>query len=472
MATFLIVDDEETFSKNAAKFLEKGGHTVRTAATGGAGISAFTECSPDAVVLDFRLPDIDGLTVIARIRALDAAVPILMITGHGSIELAVEAMKAGANDLLTKPVALGDLRQRLVQLAQRQLEATRLQYYETRERGTGGLGAIVGDSAVMHELRERIARIADVDVKGAVPPVLIIGETGTGKELVARACHFGSARRDRPFIEINCAAIPANLLESELFGHERGAFTDAKERKHGLIEAADGGTLFLDEIGEMDVGMQAKLLKVIEDGKLRRVGSLQERKVDVCVLAATNQDLEERIRQGAFRADLYFRLAVLKIRVPALRDRDGDALVLARHFLAEFARRYRKPGIRFDSTAEAALAAHAWPGNVRELRNVVEQAVLLAGADVIAAGALMLPQPALPAAAPTAPPGVATATTASAADPADGGSTLDRVEREMLLQALAVSGGNVSKAARELGVSRDTLRYRMDKHGLGNGRSG
>ena len=392
MATFLIVDDEETFSKNAARFLEKGGHTVRTAATGGAGLSAFAECSPDAVVLDYRLPDIDGIAVIARIRAQDATVPILMITGHGSIELAVEAMKAGANDLLTKPVALADLRQRLVQLAQRQLDASRLQYYEARDRTAGGLDAIVGESAVMRDLRDRIGRVADVVVDGAIPPVLIIGETGTGKELVARACHFGSARRDKPFIELNCAAIPANLLESELFGHERGAFTDAKERKHGLIEAADGGTLFLDEIGEMDIGMQAKLLKVIEDGKLRRVGSVQERKVDVCVLAATNQDLEERIRLGAFRADLYFRLAVLKVRVPALRERAGDAPLLARHFLVEFARRYRKPGIRFAPGVEAAIEAHAWPGNVRELRNVVEQAVLLAGGETIDAGELMLPQ--------------------------------------------------------------------------------
>ena len=466
MATFLIVDDEETFSKNAARFLEKGGHTVRTAATGGAGLSAFAECSPDAVVLDYRLPDIDGIAVIARIRAQDATVPILMITGHGSIELAVEAMKAGANDLLTKPVALADLRQRLVQLAQRQLDASRLQYYEARDRTAGGLDAIVGESAVMRDLRDRIGRVADVVVDGAIPPVLIIGETGTGTELVARACHFGSARRDKPFIELNCAAIPANLLESELFGHERGAFTDAKERKHGLIEAADGGTLFLDEIGEMDIGMQAKLLKVIEDGKLRRVGSVQERKVDVCVLAATNQDLEERIRLGAFRADLYFRLAVLKVRVPALRERAGDAPLLARHFLVEFARRYRKPGIRFAPGVEAAIEAHAWPGNVRELRNVVEQAVLLAGGETIDAGELMLPQAsaAVMASAANRPP------PPLSADAADSGSTLERVEREMLLQALTEAGGNVSKAARELGVSRDTLRYRMEKHGLAGGR--
>ena len=467
MATFLIVDDEETFSKNAARFLEKGGHTVRTAATGGAGLCAFAECSPDAVVLDYRLPDIDGIAVIARIREQDATVPILMITGHGSIELAVEAMKAGANDLLTKPVALADLRQRLVVLAQRQLESSRLQYYEARDRTAGGLDAIIGESTAIRDLRDRIARITDVVVDGAMPPVLIIGETGTGKELVARACHFGSARREKPFIELNCAAIPANLLESELFGHERGAFTDARERKHGLIEAADGGTLFLDEIGEMDIGMQAKLLKVIEDGKLRRVGSVQERKVDICVLAATNQDLEERIRLGAFRADLYFRLAVLKIRVPALCERTGDALVLARHFLAEFARRYRKPGIRFAPAAEAVIAGHGWPGNVRELRNVVEQAVLLAAGEVISIGELMLSQ--APVAVVAAP---AAATPPVSADVADTGSSLDRVEREMLLQALNVASGNVSKAARELGVSRDTLRYRMEKHGLAGGRAG
>lgn len=453
MATILIIDDEETFLKNTARFLDKAGHTVLTATTAAAGLEAFAKGSPDAVVVDFRLPDRDGIAVIRCLRDLDTRVPILMITGHGNIELAVEAMKAGANDLLTKPVALSELRQRLGTLTERLRAADRLRYFEAREREAGQ--TIIGESPAIRVLRERLARIAEVDDSEGLPPVLITGETGTGKELVARACHFGSRRSGQPFIELNCAAIPANLLETELFGHERGAFTDAKERKIGLLEAAEGGTLFLDEIGEMDLALQAKLLKVIEDRRFRRIGSVLERQVNLRIIAATNQDLEERIPRGAFRADLYFRLRVLQLAIPPLRQREGDALVLARHFLAAFARRYRKDGLEFSGAAEAAMAAHSWPGNVRELRNVVEQAVLLTRGTEITPADLLLPAP-----QPTPP------WSAPLQSPAGNGSALARIEREMLTKALADTAGNVSKAARVLGISRDTLRYRMEKHGL------
>ncbi len=465
MANILIVDDEETFARNAAKFLEKGGHSVRVALTAADGLEVCAAFGPDLVVLDYRLPDMDGLMVIGRIRRLDPEVPILMITGHGSIELAVDAMKAGANDLLTKPVALGELRQRIGLLTERQRESSRLRYFEARERDAGQLESLVGDSTVMCELRERIRRIAAIEARETLPPVLIIGETGTGKELVARATHFCSERRDKPFVEVNCAALPANLLESELFGHERGAFTDARERKLGLLEAADGGSLFLDEIGEMDRALQAKLLKVIEDGRVRRLGAVQERQVNVRIVAATNQDLEDHIRQGLFRADLYFRLRVLQINVPPLRERVGDPLQLARHFLVEFGQRYRKSGLAFTPAAEAALVSHPWPGNVRELRNLVEQAVLFVSGASIGPADLLLPRSpeARPAELPT--PGVVV--------PVDlRGSALERVEREMLVQALTQTGGNVSRAARELGISRDTLRYRMEKYGIGAATTG
>ena len=452
MASILIIDDETTLARNAARFLEKGGHGATTASTGREGLKLFGELRPDAVVLDFRLPDMDGLAVIAAIRADDTQVPIIMITGHGSIELAVAAMKAGANDLLTKPVALGELRQRIAQLTQRQLESSRLQYYEARERDRSQLDAIVGSSPAVAELRDRIARIAGVEGIETLPPVLIIGETGTGKELVARACHFCSPRRDKPFVELNCAAIPASLLESELFGHERGAFTDALERKLGLLEAADGGTLFLDEIGEMDRGLQAKLLKVLEDGRLRRLGSVQERQVNVRIVAATNQDLEKHIEAGLFRADLYFRLRVLQIHVPPLNAREGDVLVLARHFLADFAHRYRKGALELTPAAERLLVDHDWPGNVRELRNLMEQAALLASDSLIGPDDLPLS------------PARRLGNPAAAAD--TGTSALERVERDLLVQALADTRGNVSQAARQLGISRDTLRYRMEKHGL------
>jgi DNA-binding NtrC family response regulator len=453
MASILIVDDEETFAKNAATFLSRAGHDVRTAPTMLAGLQLFEAAPPDAVVLDYRLPDGTGLEFIQRVRDTDQSVHILLVTGHGTIELAVDAMKAGANDLLTKPVALSELRQRLGELSQRQRESSRLRYFEERERGA--TQTILGESDVIRALRQRIERIAGVESAEGMPPILITGETGTGKELVARACHYQSVRRDQAFIEINCAAIPAQLLETELFGHEKGAFTDAKERKLGLLEAADGGTLFLDEVGEMELALQAKLLKVIEDGRFRRIGSVQERQVHVRIIAATNQNLEARVQAGAFRADLYFRLRVLQLGVPPLRERTGDAALLAGHFCRQFAQRYRREGVHLGAAALAAIAHHRWPGNVRELRNVIEQAVLLAVADTIQTQELMLPGEL-----------AATASDAPGNGTPGGSSELDRVERELLVKAMSDAANNVSLAARKLGISRDTLRYRLEKHGL------
>ena len=457
MSTILLIDDEETFVKNVARYLSTAGHDVFTALNGQEGLGLLIN-APDAVVIDYRLPDIDGITLIKRIRERDPHVPILMITGHGSIELAVEAMKVGANDLLTKPVPLNDLRQCLVALIQRQRDSSRLKYLDAKEQRSAH--SIIGESTVVRTLRERISRIAELDgSSGGLPPVLIIGETGTGKELVARALRSQSQRLDKPFIEINCAAIPGNLLESELFGHERGAFTDAKERKIGLIEAADEGTLFLDELGEMDLALQAKLLKVLEDGRFRRIGAVQERQVNIRIIAATNQNLEERIQQGAFRADLYFRLRVLQLNVPPLREREGDVLMLAKYFLDQFSVRYRRQGLGFSAAAEAALLNHHWPGNVRELRNVVEQSVLLCLNAQIDVADLLLPHKTVSADSRLPSPQFS-------ATNGDEGSILEALERDVLVKALAGSGKNVSKAARDLGISRDTLRYRMEKYGL------
>ncbi len=452
MATILIIDDEVTLAKNAARFLERSGHLVEVVGNLAEGKAAFQRFSPDAVVLDYRLPDGTGLAFIEHVRAADVNCTILLITGHGSIDLAVEAMKAGANDLLTKPLSLAELRDRLHTLLQNQRQASRLRYLEARQRQAHP-STLLGQSKAMQALRERIGRLAQaarvVEGGGAgLPPILITGETGVGKELVAHACHEESLGSTSPFIEINCAAIPAQLLESELFGHEKGAFTDAKERKLGLLEAADGGSLFLDEVGDMALPLQAKLLKVIEDGRFRRVGAVTERQVQVRLIAATNQDLARCVEQGSFRADLYFRLRVLPLAVPPLREREGDVLLLAEHFCAHFAQRYRRSGVSLSPQAQAALVAHPWPGNVRELRNLIEQAVLLAAEPRIERHELMLPAALTPA--------------------VDGGSSLDRLEREALVKALAETGDNVSEAARRLGISRDTLRYRIDKHGLRN----
>jgi two-component system, NtrC family, response regulator AtoC len=457
MSNVLIVDDEETYCRNAARFLSREGHEAFTALTLLDGLTQFRERQPDVVILDYRLPDGTGLDFIQKVRSQGHNTHIILITGHGTIELAVEAMKAGANDLMTKPVALRDLHERIAALQRQARDNTRLKYLEERARGQ--TVALLGPSAAMQTLVQRVRRIAAVDGTEALPPVLITGETGTGKELVARACHVWSPRSQRPFIEINCAAMPAQLLETELFGHERGAFTDAKERKIGLFEAADGGTLFLDEVGEMDLVLQAKLLKVIEDGRFRRVGSVQEQQVQVRIVAATNRDLEERVREGAFRADLMFRLRVLQVQVPALRDRADDAVFLAHHFCRVFAQRYRRPCTGLHAQSEALIRRHRWPGNVRELRNVVEQAVLMASGEEIWPEDLMLHHTAHSTSASAAPPSSDLAGNTP-------GSTLDRLERDLLIKALQEAQSNVSQAARILGISRDTLRYRMDKHGL------
>ncbi len=449
MAHILIIDDEEVFARNIAKFLEKSGHLTTTALTADSGLLAFHGVNPDMIILDYLLPDSDGLKLLAKFRAEDPNIPVLMLTGHGSIELAVNAMKAGANDLLTKPVGLEELRQRIERFAAQQKQTHRLRYFEARDMQAGQ--RILGESPAIVELRGHVQRMAAIS--GQAPPVLIRGETGTGKELVARALHDDSPRHNQAFIELNCAAIPSQLLESELFGHEKGAFTDAKERKIGLIEAADGGTLFLDELGEMDLALQAKLLKVLEDGRFRRLGSLQERQVDIRIVAATNCDLEALIQQGRFRNDLYFRLRVLTIDVPPLRTRGNDIVILASHFLDQFALRYHRQALALTTDARKALLQHSWPGNVRELRNVMEQAVLLAPNTSISASDLLLPR--------TAHPDVN-----AQPDTSLPGSLVDQMERTLLVQAIEKTGGNISSAARALGISRDTMRYRIEKHKL------
>jgi DNA-binding NtrC family response regulator len=291
--------------------------------------------------------------------------------------------------------------------------------------------------------------------------VLITGETGTGKELVARALHFDGQRRERPFIEVNCASLPVNLLEAELFGHERGAFTDAKERKVGLVEAAEGGTLFLDEIGEVDFSIQAKLLKLLEERIVRRLGSVRERKVNVRIISATNQDLEKMVLEGRFRADLFYRLRIISLHMPSLRERNQDVLLLARHFLMLHGRRYGKQGLRFSSEAEKLLLDYSWPGNVRELRNVLEQTVLLTRHQVISSSELAI----CPALYGGGGHSMQLQQKAGMPLPSQGAKLSD-VERELVVQTLGKTDWNVSKAAKLLGLSRDMLRSRIEKYHL------
>lgn len=313
----LIIEDEATLAKNIKSFLDRHGYEARTAATAEDGLAQLETFKPDIVLLDFHLPGMDGMQALARISELDSRIRTIMITGNSSIQMAVDAMKAGASDYLSKPVILSELRLRIEKiLGQNRMEQT-LTYYQERAARSGGLQKLIGDSAPMRALRATIEQLLNSErqlEEGTVPAVLIVGDTGTGKELVARALHFDSDRRERPFIELNCASIPTQLLESELFGFERGAFTDASGRKLGLVEAADGGTLFLDEIGDIEFGLQGKLLKLLEEKTVRRLGSLRDVKVDVRIVAATNKPLEKLVQKGIFRSDLYFRLRGVQLR--------------------------------------------------------------------------------------------------------------------------------------------------------------
>ena len=456
MAMLLIIEDEAVLARNVARFFEKLGHTVEIAHDGPAGVEAARRVMPDVAIVDFQLPGLDGLEVIGALRKIDAELRCVMVTGHASVPVAIDAMKAGYMDLLTKPVALASLKAVVDRALAERGTRRALDYYQKKEADESSLEALAGDSAPMQALRDLVRTMALSEPADGSPgaPVLVLGETGAGKELVARACHYAGPRAAAPFVEINCAALPAHLIEGELFGHEKGAFTDAQARKIGLIEAADGGTLFLDEIGELDLSLQAKLLRVLENFRVRRLGALQDRLVNVRVVCATNRDLDQLVEAGRFRADLLYRLRVFQINIPPLRARGDDVLLLARRFLAQMAQRYGKAPPMLDASACDALRGHTWPGNVRELRNVVERAVLLNQGQPLGAADLALgPRPAAPRAA-TAAPGPA------------GGASLEAVERQHLIQALEQAQWNVTRAARLLDISRDTLRYRIEKHGL------
>ncbi len=461
----LVIEDEETLAKNIKRYLERSDYEVRLAASGEEGLKAFANFRPDLILLDYQLPGRDGLKILQEIRALDTQVKVIMVTAHGTIEVAVEAMKAGANDYLNKPLVLSELKFLINKtLGQERLEGA-LSYFQTREASTGGLGALLGRSLALEALRQKIRQIVEAEstLTDASPPaVLITGETGTGKELVAKALHFEGPRRDHPFVELNCAALPEQLIEAELFGHERGAFTDAKDRKMGLAEAAHGGTLFLDEIGEMSQPIQAKLLKVIEDKTIRRLGSVRDRAVNVRIVAATNQPLEDLVNRKAFRSDLYFRLRTLTLSAPPLRERQEDILYLAQHFLELHSKRYRRDSLHLSTRAKQALRDHLWPGNVRELRNVLEQAVLLSTDGVIDTELLAL-APGLQVA--NMPADTARSESFSTTLPPDG-INLETLEQDLVSQALERTSWNVTQAARLLGLSRDTLRYRIEKFDL------
>jgi DNA-binding NtrC family response regulator len=456
--TILIVDDERTLARSIKLFLAEQGYETEVAENADKALELLDRLRPDLVFLDVCLPGISGIELLKRIKEFDANVAVIIMTAYGSIEGAVEAVKLGAFDYIKKPVDLDELKL----MADRACETSRLRqelsYY--RQRETRGL-PIKGIIGKCEAIREIIARVQQIAALEDTPPILITGETGTGKGLVARALHSQSRRASRPFIEVNCTALPGTLMEAELFGYERGAFTDAKESKMGLFEAAEGGFLFLDEVGDIELSLQGKLLRAIEEGMVRRVGGLRDRRVDVNIVAATHRDLESEVTAGRFRKDLYYRLAVITIDLPPLRERGEDILILATYFLDKFNAKYGKVVRGFDDRAAHILLEYPWPGNVRELSHVIERGVLWSQGERLAEEQLALatsPQ-AIPS-SPQSPAGLVQGPL-----PPEG-IDLAAWERSLIEQALKESGGNQTKAAKRLGLSRDTFRYRQKKFGL------
>jgi DNA-binding NtrC family response regulator len=443
----LVIDDEPRMSEIVGMVLRRDGFEVETFTSSEAAIERH-ECDPfDLVLTDLRMPAPDGLEVLRRVRASSEDTPVVLFTAHATISTAIEALRDGAFDYIQKPFDNDALRA----CVRRALELTRLsrenRYLRAELRQRHALADIVATSDSMAEVLDLVRRAARSSAT-----VLITGESGTGKELVARAVHFHSDRVARPFLAVNCKAFAEGLLESELFGHERGAFTGADRTRKGLFEEAAGGTLFLDEIGEISDGFQAKLLRVLQEREIRRVGDSQTRSVDVRVVVATNRELQREVAEGRFREDLFFRLAVIPIRIPPLRDRPEDILPLARHFLVEHQRELGRAFGVLPEEVEAILRSHPWPGNVRELENAIERSVVLSDGATLQASDLLLQTPDGPKAADE--------TTLQAA--------LDQATQKAIRDALDATGGARSEAARRLGIDRTTLYRLIRKYELGD----
>ncbi|WP_018410423.1 sigma-54-dependent transcriptional regulator [Methyloversatilis thermotolerans] len=460
-ARVLLVEDESLFARAVTRRLDSAGYACEHAMTMAQAREAIGRFAPDVVLLDIRLPDGQGLDLLPELNSEARSVPVIVLTAYGEVEDAVRAMKLGAADYLKKPVDLQELQLVIERVLRTAGLKQKVDYSRSRESHRSHLSdniQMLGESAVMRAAREQVTALAALAGSGLAPPptVLIVGETGTGKDVAARLLHRAGPLADRPFVQIDCASLPRELIEAELFGHEKGAYTGAQGARAGLLEAAEGGTAFLDEIGELPLDMQAKLLNVIERRVVRRVGATRERPIAARFVAGTNRDLPAMIAAGQFRADLYYRLNVVTLTMPPLRERGNDVSLLARHFAAQMARRYALVEPAFQPEALAALQRYHWPGNVRELKHLIERAVLLCQGRSIGPDDLGLPAPG------------ATRAVAGDADAAlpIASMTLDEAERWLIERALNKVRGNVSEAARRLGVSRMTLRYRIEKHGL------
>ncbi len=451
-STIVVCDDEELIRWSLCAHLEKEGYHPIPATNGREALDAVAEHGASLLLTDLKMPVLDGLSALRELREGGSTIPVIVLTAHGAVESAIEATQLGASDYLQKPF---DVRE--VTLAiQRALKTDQLRHevHYLRRQLNEGYGAFVGRAPVLEPLYQILGRLESVDA----PTVLITGESGTGKDVLARAIHAHGPRAGKPFVAVDCASLPEQLIESELFGHERGAFTDAKSLKQGLFEVADNGLVFLDEIGELPLPTQSKLLRALENRTFTRVRGVRRYSLHVGTLAATNRDLKAEVDAGRFREDLYFRLNIIRIHVPPLRERVEDIPLLVDHFLAQFGNRLGRSLDGIDGPAMERLQSYNWPGNVRELRNVLERLVLLAPEPIVAVEHL--------------PPEIQFARSSRSTDgdcpftlPEDG-VDLEAVERGLMLQALERTGWNQSASARLLGISRYALRYRLEKHNI------
>ena len=455
--TILVVDDENLIRWSMKNKLESWNYQVMEANSLQSALSRIQLELPDLITLDIKLPDGSGIDFLRKIREEYSHIPVVMITAFGAVDVAVQALKMGAYDFIEKPINF----EKLENVVRNALETSGLKSQvaqTTRSNRTRfGLENIVGKSQEIQDVLNLIRRLA----RAGASTLLVQGESGTGKELVSRALHYESNRRDKPFVALNCAAIPETLIETELFGHEKGAFTDAKSLKRGVFEMADGGTVFLDEISEMQLNLQSKFLRVLEDLTFRRVGGVKDISVDVQVVASTNRNLEQAVIEGKFREDLYYRLNVVPIQIPPLRERAKDIPMLVEHFIQRYNQQFRKLVRGITSDGLKALENYPWPGNVRELKNAIERAMILADGNCLEASDLPIR---------ISEPGSALPVSRGAGEYVvklpQSGANLEEIEKELIIQALAYANGTKTKAAKLLKTSRDTLRYKVKKYNL------